>query len=93
MKFKKQRRDGSVESWWSVRPTHDYTSDCLTGEIYAEQFIDALSCGEAQTALPHIVKAMPDEMTGVEIGFLHAISDALQNKFWTGAESASFTAA
>lgn len=75
MDFKKTAEDGSILTWWDVTPTGDHGADCKTGNEYAEQFIDALQSGQALTAFTHIVNGFPKPLTGIEIGFLHTISE------------------
>lgn len=93
MQFRKQKEDGSIETWWNVESTGHYGDDCAIGQLYAVQFISAVRNGQAQTALSHIVSSMPKEFTGIEIGFLHGISEALKSDLRSNPESASLAAA
>ncbi|AWC22220.1 hypothetical protein CO731_01676 [Aminobacter sp. MSH1] len=61
--------------WWNVSPTGDYGKDCKTGEALALEYLRYEECAETPH-LPMIVRDMPCELTGIEIGFLTAVSIA-----------------
>ncbi|MCW1381513.1 hypothetical protein OLX02_01620 [Novosphingobium sp. KCTC 2891] len=70
------RQDGTIESHWNPERTGDYAVDCATGRNYAGQFAAMMRDGGNESLLPWIIRAMPrgQEMSGVEIGFLTALS-------------------
>lgn len=63
--------------WWSVNPTGDYGKDCKTGEALALEYL-AYEERTGAPDLPMIVKDMPRDFTGVEVGFLTTVSVAAE---------------
>ncbi len=77
-------KDGTNgRSFWNVTPTGDYTVDCNTGERLAHEYLAAIEAG-ADAFLPTILRAMPREQSGIEVGFLTMIAEAAR----AGAENA-----
>jgi hypothetical protein len=68
--------------FWTVRPTGDHGEDCRTGDRYALTYLRfeaALDHNLHPFILPWIVRDMPRELTGIEIGFLTIIDAAAQH--------------
>jgi hypothetical protein len=66
------RSKTKLESVWNVRPSGDYEQDCKFGHSLAQEFLTYRN----SALLGQIVRQMPVEHTGIEIGFLSAISQA-----------------
>lgn len=63
------------KSWWAVKGTDDYWADCDRGARLGLEYVASRKTGSG-TILQHIVKAMPRDLTGVEIGFLSVVERA-----------------
>jgi hypothetical protein len=63
--------------FWHVEPTGRYDADCSTGERFAVEYLH-YAADENSNLLAHIVKDMPRETTGIEVGFLQLIGFAAQ---------------
>lgn len=61
--------------WWNVKPTGDYVADCKIGERLALEYLEH-ERRFGGPDLPLIVRDMPRELTGIEIGFLTTVSIA-----------------
>lgn len=72
--------DGMVFCFWSVEPSGDYEADLTTGRGLAQEYlcfcVDAAKRGDFGLPLSQIVRHMPHEHTGVEIGFLSDVGTA-----------------
>lgn len=70
----RKRRPDLPKIWWDVKPTGDYIRDCKTGYRLAFEFMayQAVSPYGAPV-LQIIAKAMPRDLTGIEIGFFSMI--------------------
>jgi hypothetical protein len=66
------RRAATLENVWAVKPTGNFENDCNRGRAYAQEFAAYGQPG----LLGHIVKQMPSQHTGIEVGFLNAIASA-----------------
>ena len=56
-------------SFWNVKPNGDYGDECLIGKFYALECLQyAIATGSSPIAW--IIPEMPQELTGIEIGFL-----------------------
>jgi hypothetical protein len=66
------RRTAILESVWAVNPTGNFEIDCHKGHTLAQEFLDYRQVG----LLGQIVKQMPPQHTGIEIGFLSAVAGA-----------------
>ena len=75
LSFVKDGPDG--RTFWNVTPTGDYTTDCDTGERLALEYLTAIEAG-ADHFLPTIVKQMPRQQSGIEVGFLTMVAMAAQ---------------
>ncbi len=68
--------------FWTVTATDDYGEDCRTGDGHALTYLRfeaALDHNLHPFILPWIVRDMPRELTGIEIGFLTIIDAAAQH--------------
>ncbi|HRK97420.1 MAG TPA: hypothetical protein PLE43_02965 [Alphaproteobacteria bacterium] len=63
--------------FWQVAPTGDFSKDGLTGTQYAREFLNYAQ-KEGHCPLVSIVKDMPREFSGIEIGFLSVIGTISQ---------------
>jgi hypothetical protein len=61
--------------FWSVTPTGNYEADCRTGSHYALAYLRYRGTQQVSD-LPTIVKDMPRDITGIEVGFLAMIDYA-----------------
>jgi hypothetical protein len=66
------RRAATLESVWAVKPTGNYETDCSRGRAFAQEFTAYGQPG----LLGQIVKQMPPQHTGIEVGFLSAVAQA-----------------
>jgi hypothetical protein len=66
------QRAATLESVWAVKPTGNYETDCSRGRALAQEFAAYGHPG----LLLQILKQMPSQHTGIEIGFLNAIASA-----------------
>lgn len=63
--------------FWNVRPSGHYAKDCATGRALALEFLAYEAEDEGGPgALQLIVKDMPRDLTGIEIGFLSTVGRA-----------------
>lgn len=62
--------------YWYVQPTGDYAVDFETGEQFATAFIRRLAEEEIFAMLCWIVRAFPQKLSGIEVGFLHSVAVA-----------------
>jgi hypothetical protein len=68
--------------FWTVTSTDDYGEDCRTGDRFALTYLRfeaALDHNLEPFILPWIIRDMPRELTGIEIGFLTIIDAAAQH--------------
>ena len=66
--------------FWKVTPSDNYLNDILTGHTYAKKAINFMESQGLTPLFSKIVKDMPDEYSGIEIGFLEEIAQrAIQN--------------
>lgn len=73
-------KDQPPRDFWSVERTGDYAMDYERGVEMARQALPAMRHGVGRNLLSWIVKDMIEkgEFTGVEVGFLGAISATLR---------------
>ena len=77
----KSRKHQTPRCFWHVKPTGDYGTDCITGEKYALAYLEyaaALPVNIACGCLPSIVRDMPRNLSGIEVGFLSMIDFAAE---------------
>lgn len=68
-------RDGGTLNLWDVTPTGDFQYDLDQGHEFAEAFYDFMVQADAVGIFAMIVAAMPQEQSGIEVGFLTAIAE------------------
>ena len=69
--------------FWDVRPTGDYAADCATGGRFGLEYLAYLEANRiGEGCLGSIVREMPRDLSGIEIGFLHAVSNAARAGAW-----------
>jgi hypothetical protein len=62
--------------FWSVTPTGNYEADCRTGDEYALAYMRYRNATSEIGSLATIVKDMPRDLTGIEVGFLQLMDYA-----------------
>lgn len=60
---------------WAVEPTGDYSEDCATGRMMASLLLDHIQATNSPFLLGYVVKEMPKEMSGTEIGFFSEVAE------------------
>ena len=65
--------------FWHVSPTGRYAEDCIIGNYYALEAVAYMRAKGFPPLLGWIARDMPraDDYTGVEVGFMHAISELI----------------
>lgn len=73
------KKDEFRHSFWEVKPSGIYPQDCSTGRQYAQDAIYYIRATGTTALLGWIVFDMPkgNDVTGIEVGFLSAISERL----------------
>lgn len=68
--------EGNVASNWKVAPSGDYPQDCKKGRDYFASVEEAATRNQNPLLFSTVLKDMilAGNVTGVEIGFLHAAS-------------------
>lgn len=72
---RKKSEPGHPRHWWRVEPTGDYIKDCELGTRLGLEYLTFEEADQG-THLQLIVADMPRKLTGLEIGFLSAVSQA-----------------
>jgi len=65
--------------FWNVQPTGDYGEDCRTGSRFAIEYLRYQVSFDSSGHLSLIMRDMPRETTGIEIGFLSIIDIAAKS--------------
>ena len=64
-------------NFWSVPTSGDYGTDCATGRRYAAELVTRIRETGNTLLLSRVRSAMPQDFTGVEIGFEAGLASAL----------------
>ncbi len=74
VKKRTKERDGNC--FWNVKPTDNYPTDCQTGATYGALALEFMEKDDFQSFLGWCVGDMPNDWSGIEIGFLAFIARA-----------------
>lgn len=83
------REEGTPRrSFWSVKPTSDYLDDIRAGRLMAVEWLNLSKSGAFNAPpLAWVVREMPRDLTGVEIGFLALIGEVATSAAERGREA------
>jgi hypothetical protein len=69
--------DAVRPNFWAVLASGDWAADCQTGRAFAVQAVNYMQATSDVPMLGRIAAAMPEEQTGLEVGFFIEIGQAL----------------
>ena len=75
-----QEFDAREFAAWNVAPSGHYAQDCARGRAKAEELIAFVRDSKLPATLGYVVQSLMHsgrEMSGIEIGFFHRISEEL----------------
>ena len=77
-KIKKKNRVGNKAiSFWNVKPTGRFQDDCIIGRSYALEMVQYHLNETPANVLGHVIREMPAELTGIEVGFIETLNELM----------------
>ena len=77
-KIKKKNRFGNKAiSFWNVKPTGRFQDDCIIGRSYALEMVQYHLNDKYGDVFSHVIKEMPAEFTGIEVGFINTLNELI----------------
>ena len=77
-KIKKKNRVGNKAiSFWNVKPTGRFQDDCIIGRSYALEMVQYHLNETPANVLGYVIREMPAELTGIEVGFIETLNELM----------------
>ena len=77
-KIKKKNRVGNKAiSFWNVKPTGRFQDDCIIGRSYALEMVQYHLNEAPANVFSHVIREMPAEFTGIEVGFINTLDELI----------------